>query len=428
MLERLKVGVPFLAMFGYVNCSPTPFEAMHTSVNRAGFFKAPTFLTIMSEYGSTGTPSDPTVSLDQHKVTIDAEQVAQCEAGEWDMMDAAITCKVNANLLLTIKDQASEKVALKFPLNGTLDTNALANQLLPTIQALVFGSNSHVFLCIDANNNDICADEHIVDLNTISAQIIAAGFWPTVPMVPARLEQTGVCGVLRAGVVFFHNNHNFTAADQTYTVATADTATTNVVKDILKNLDSQSQTTTTSAGTVVNFPIRLGKAQRSFCPFPNVRTNGCFAKGTNINVTKEFAVPIETLHVGSPVYMADGRTIKISRVIAGPEAKPMITFEMGAGDRITVTTEHPLLTNKGLRLAKEIRMGEELFDANGNAVTILGIRHSSYSDLVYNFEFEGTRENDHLILAEKIVSGDLYLQNKLSADEKGAAPGLLSAK
>lgn len=426
----LKVGVPFLAVFGFMNCSPTAFEAYHTSVNRAGFFnkKGPSFMEIMSEYGSTAPTTPPSqVDFEQHKIVVDADAVPQCAVGEWDILNAAIACTLPSYLLVTIMDQTGEQVALRFPLNGTSDINVLSTQLLPAIQSNVVGKNAHVFLCIDANNNSKCSDEAIVDLNTISGQVLAAGGGGA---TQANLNRVGTCDILKRGLVFFHKLHNFTAADQTsnITVTTADMAA-DVAQDILHNLDSATSTTTTSNGPVVTFPIRLARADANTCPKPNIRTNGCFVKGTQINISEELAVPIESLHVGQPVYMADGRTLRIKRIVAGPEAKPVITFEMGAGAKITVTTEHPLVTNKGLRLAKDIRIGEVLVDVKGNAVTILGIQHSSYQDLVYNFEFDGTRENDHLIIAENIVSGDLYLQNKL-ANEAHTPTGLnlLSAK
>jgi hypothetical protein len=428
----LKIAVPALTVFAYMNCSPTPFESYRTSASRAGFLtkKAPSFIEIMSEFGGNGT--NP-VTQEQHKITVDTDLADQCGAGDFDIMSSAIDCKVPANLLLTAKDQDGEKVALKFPLNGSLDVNALKAQLLPALSTTVIGPEVHIFLCIDANNNNQCADEAIEDLNKLSGQLVA-GLQPIlggdagIRANAAAIQNNGLCGTFNKGVVFFHKQHKFAAGDQTsnISVSTSDIAS-NVAGDILKNLDTQTVTTTTNDGTVVTFPIKLATHNPGVCPPPAVRTNGCFAKGTKIGVTKELGVPVENLRAGMPVYLADGRFAKIKRVVAGPEAKAMITFETAAG-KITVTSEHPLVTNKGVRLAQDIAIGEELKTAGGKFAAIKSIGTKMYKDLVYNFELDGAVEADHLVVAEGLVSGDLYLQNKLSKEAAEKATQILSAK
>ncbi len=64
--------------------------------------------------------------------------------------------------------------------------------------------------------------------------------------------------------------------------------------------------------------------------------------------------------------------VKVSKVIEGPEALPLIRFGF-EGTTVTTSQAHPVLTAAGLKPANQLKKGDTVFDAQGNPhpVTIL---------------------------------------------------------
>ncbi len=363
----------------------------------------------MGEYGSAS--KDQGVTYDLREIGVAPETKKQCVVGELDIVAVAIACHINAPFIITVKDAQKEVVLMAFGLNSGQDINALIARLTGLLVRSVVGNEIDIFACIDSNSNGSCADEPIIDLNRATADILggAAG----------RL-----CDQTKFGVLLFHKHHSFSPGTSTVTVPVMDIAS-QVVQDSLRNLSPQA---TTEGGRTI-FPLQLVKADHDLCPKPAVRTDGCFAKGTKISLAKEVSIPIEELHPGNRVLLADGRVAMVKRVTAGPEPKPMVMFETSRGQKIMITSEHPLLTAKGVKLAKDIAIGDQLKSADdGKFVEIVSIGQKAYTENVYNFELEGkSADADHLVVAEGLVSGELYLQNKMSNKGK-VAPGSLSSR
>jgi intein/homing endonuclease len=110
-----------------------------------------------------------------------------------------------------------------------------------------------------------------------------------------------------------------------------------------------------------------------------------------------------------------------SAFTVGPEEKPVFKFTTDNGESITVTEKHPMVLNVDgeyeLRLAREVREGDLFLAKDGTNRVVVSIE--SYmlpkdNNLVYNVNTKGERVLDHVITANGILVGDLYLQNFLN--------------
>lgn len=450
-VPAILAGLLSLTLLSMNNCSPLTGSGFR-GINSA---QGKSFDQLSYEYDPNNPPSSPVTPGGPNNpvnttppappppqtqtLVVDPDTVSRCETGELDIVHFAQVCHVPANLIFTVLDSSKETVLFRSNLASGQSIDSLVAQLIPTMQTTFTGTNVHVFVCIDHNGNDKCADEPVIDINPLTIGLGWAlqsyGGWDRVQysidafglvtgrVAPAILAATGgrfpKCDEMRSGLVLFHKQLNLGTAPQS--------AVAGAMQDVLKNLPSRGSYQPSSAGaTTVSVPLAISNP--AICPAPAPRVAGCFVKGTRIAVTPELSVEIEHLRAGHSVHLADGRYAKIKRVVAGPESKPVIRFETADGRKLTVTTEHPLITNKGLRMAKEISIGEELKTHDGKFTAIKGISTKKYNDDVINFEVEGEFQSDHLVIAEGLISGDLYLQNKLATDKKSISPGLLTAK
>ena len=374
--------------------------------------KPATFAQLAVELGSRTEGQPVTYAL--REIAVKPEVKPQCVVGELDIVAAAIACHIKAPFIVSVKDQQREVSLLKFQLDGGQDINALNAQLSNLLVRTVVGDEVDIFACIDSNNNGLCTDEPIIDLNKATADILNGA-------------ATAVCDQTKFGVLLYHKHHSFNPGGAMVTVPTMDPAS-QVVQGALRNLATTGPAAIDPAGRPT-LPVPLVKANHDLCPKPNVRMDGCFAKGTRVKLAHDVAVPIEKLHPGNRVMLADGRLAVIKRMTAGPESLPMIEIETSLGHKIMITSEHPLVTAKGVKMAKDIALGDQLKSgADGKFVSILSIGKKIYTDLVYNFEVEGSAaERDHLVIAEGLVSGELYLQNKLS-NQGTVVPNSLSRR
>lgn len=378
---------------------------------------AKTFYQMAADNGENGPP--PAV-YKTREIIIQPEVTPKCNHGELDLINAAMKCNSQAPLIVTYKDLIGEIQVFKFDLQSGQNFESLLSWLTVPIPRQIAGDKLDLFVCLDGNFNGRCADEPIVDINNATAQVLATG----VNALPAIF-----CAQMKAGAVLFHSRHNLSD------IAGATTATVNnegaagAVQQSLQNLNNEGPPPSAPPGQAVTFPVKLVKYEAGQCPPPAVRNDGCFIKGTKINISKDVAIEIEKLNAGQNVLLADGRKAKIQRVIAGPEHKPVVAFETENGLSLTVTNEHPLMTKAGMKLAKDITIGDELKTADGKLTAITSIAKKKYTDNVYNFELAGTpKEADHSVIANGIVSGELYLQNLMSGKGRSDNVNVLTSR
>lgn len=335
------------------------------------------------DIGDNEDPESPSISIG-----IKANVARLCHMGEWDIVQTAKECGVNLSLIATVLDAKGETLLRKLALTDTLDNmmSALALDHLTTVS----GDEINIFVCIDSNANSRCVDEPLLDINYITNEIQAG-------------RKAQLCGSLAKGLLIYHRYHVFGGG-----LSQAGTA----AQSVLNNLTEPAYMN----GAVTMFPLTLVKAKAaSECPQMTLRTNGCFVKGTRIALAEHMSAPIEALNAGMEVLRADGQRARITRIVAGPEAKPVLRFTLTSGETVRVTREHPMATRAGLKPAHTVGIGDELAVQGGKFQSLREIRQEAYAGQVYNIELEGgARDADHMVIADRVITGDLYIQNKLT--------------
>ncbi len=148
-----------------------------------------------------------------------------------------------------------------------------------------------------------------------------------------------------------------------------------------------------------------------------VRIIGCFAPGVKITMADGSLRNIEDVRAGDMVRNAKtGAPVKVSKVIEGPEALPLIRFGFD-GTTVTTSQAHPVLTAAGLKPANQLKKGDTVFDAQGNPhpVTILETLPIEEGQRVINVDLEAASSDadERLIISDGIITGDIVLQGLL---------------
>ena len=148
-----------------------------------------------------------------------------------------------------------------------------------------------------------------------------------------------------------------------------------------------------------------------------VREIGCFAPGVKITMADGSLRKIEDVRAGDMVRNAKtGAPVKVAKVIEGPEALPLIRFGFD-GATVTTSQAHPVLTAAGLKPANQLKKGDTVFDAQGNAhpVTILETLPIEEGQKVINVDLgaASSDENERLLISDGIITGDIVLQGLL---------------
>jgi hypothetical protein len=109
--------------------------------------------------------------------------------------------------------------------------------------------------------------------------------------------------------------------------------------------------------------------------------------------------------------------VRVKSVVKGPENKPL--FEVSYNDqKIVVTEDHPFLTRTGWVQAMELKAGSILIGA-GTGLKVKKVRQLPYqkAEDVWNFELDTEDPMGHVVLANKIPTGDLITQQMLKKEK-----------
>jgi hypothetical protein len=129
-----------------------------------------------------------------------------------------------------------------------------------------------------------------------------------------------------------------------------------------------------------------------------------------------------------------GAAMEVDKLIRGPE--PVLpTYRIGIGDTaVLFSSEHPIPVQGGLKVAREIVLGDLVMDADGQfrPVTTLEVVPPNPDQVVYNLQFieNSERWQDHVLLAGGMVVGDFWFQDHVQKEtavcEQGEPMGALA--
>ncbi len=395
------IGLPI-----FMNCSPNvePGQAVQKR----------TFASYTSTLGAeTVTAAQPESSFIAQQVELSVQPVAQCVAGEMDMLRYAHQCATQVPLLITMMDATAEKIVVRRTANRNITFNQLLLEMTTHQMGRILGNEVDVMVCIDSNGNGQCSDESVKNINDISARLAPV---MRVANTSGVINcDSGLTQQLTSGVVLYHRHHQFRGVQSDHSLAV-----TAMMKSQVKSLSANDVSIAADGSSRLN--LQMVQFDQATCPPPpSVRTDGCFARDTKIKTKNRGDVAIDLLMPNEALVLADGRSAKIKRIVAGPERLPLVVFETVSGQKIRVTSTHPMQSNKGIKAAEDISIGDQLILENGSSVALKKVTRQAYSDQVYNVELEGASEADHLVIANGLVSGDLHIQNNLQKTVRGIA-------
>ena len=149
---------------------------------------------------------------------------------------------------------------------------------------------------------------------------------------------------------------------------------------------------------------------------------GCFSDTTSIRMADGHDELIGFIKVGDMVLNpVTGNAQKVVEVLKGPEAKALI--EIGYGNsKVVVTENHPFLVSTGLKGALNVKVGEKTISPNGTYSEITTARTLAFApnQVVYNIRLESANDSNenHMVMGDGIVTGDLYLQRKVEGAQQ----------
>jgi hypothetical protein len=111
---------------------------------------------------------------------------------------------------------------------------------------------------------------------------------------------------------------------------------------------------------------------------------GCMAEGTLILMADKSSKAIETILVGEKVLSdTTGRCLTVEGTVNGVEVKPMFFIKDDKGNSLFLTENHPVITAKGVRFARELKVGDKLLSEKEES-EIVSIEEKIYDGKVWN--------------------------------------------
>ncbi len=147
--------------------------------------------------------------------------------------------------------------------------------------------------------------------------------------------------------------------------------------------------------------------------------NGCFDPETRIRSIEGREVPIKLLNKGDKVFNPlNKKFMTVEELVVGPEELPMVEVQV-AGKVVKVSSTHAFITKKGQKMAMDVNLNDEIALEDGK--TMYPVQRVSLvlpvdkKQQVYNIKLKSSSKDpkEHAVLANGVVSGDLFLQSEL---------------
>lgn len=149
---------------------------------------------------------------------------------------------------------------------------------------------------------------------------------------------------------------------------------------------------------------------------------GCFAPDTLIRMADGSQKPIHKIYVGDLVWNPiTEKAYRVRNLTAGPEKIPMYRVVAG-NNSLLVTKTHPFMTTSGVKQAAELVDGDRLVLPGKEAlVSAVEVYENQEQMNVWNLELDSDSDaaEHHMVLADGIPAGDLFLQTELETLRRG---------
>lgn len=107
----------------------------------------------------------------------------------------------------------------------------------------------------------------------------------------------------------------------------------------------------------------------------------------------------------------------IQAFVAGDTTEAIFVLHGDNGATLEVTSEHPMVLSDGSMLvARELVVGDELLDRDGEPVELVTIDLRRYSGTVWNIQPESKSKQENILVAQGFLTGSVRFQNEW-ADE-----------
>lgn len=172
--------------------------------------------------------------------------------------------------------------------------------------------------------------------------------------------------------------------------------------------------------TKIRPKLEPGQSAANYCfACGQVRTvDGCLPPGTRVVMSDRSTKAVEDIRAGDRIWNPLlKRSFKVMTISQGPERSDLIVVVAGR-KRLRMTLEHPVLTSRGIKQAKDLVRGDTLTDASSTVVSIDSITREPASPglSVLNFIVERVgSKHDGLLVADGLIVGDLLVQRRLAA-------------
>lgn len=182
----------------------------------------------------------------------------------------------------------------------------------------------------------------------------------------------------------------------------------------------------TGAHFLHNYEATISGADTEKCAISAVATSspeqrtvlGCFDPATRILMADHSQRRIDEIKAGDLVRNPiTGQETPVVRTTIGPEAGKGLFLVGVAGKAVKVTSNHPFMTANGLRMAKDLQKTDRILAADKSFRKIETIEKltETAGQIVVNIALATGKfsAEEHMVLADGVVSGDLFLQERL---------------
>jgi len=143
---------------------------------------------------------------------------------------------------------------------------------------------------------------------------------------------------------------------------------------------------------------------------------GCLSADSLISMADGTGKRVADVEAGDRVMSnAAGVALTVEDTVEGTEQEPMIRIMDEEGHSLLITAGHPVCTKNGIRLARQLEIGDEVLTSKGSSL-ITGLSEEMYPGIVYNLNVglpgdgvDLTTDNTTFI-ASGIIVGDGRMQ------------------